>query len=137
MTAGVPGSDRSGEIDYLTTEDLLVVAASATGAQPLVRDYGLLDSAATRPQASVFGQDAYQDVWSKAAALGHSLIRNRPLVDGNKRLGWVAMRTFLELNGVTPIRADVDQAERFVIDVAAGDLDDVSEIAKRLRALAS
>lgn len=46
------------------------------------------------------------------------------------------MRTFLELNGVPPLRADVDEAERFVLDVAAGALDDVTEIAKRLRGLA-
>ena len=122
--------------DYLTTEDLLLVAANAVGAQPLVRDYGLLQSAAARPQTNLFGNDAYPDLWTKAAALGHSLIRNRPLLDGNKRLGWVAMRTFLELNGVPPMRADVDEAERFVLDIAAGALDDVIEIAKRLRALA-
>jgi death on curing protein len=121
--------------DYLTTEDLLLVAANAVGAQPLVRDYGLLESAAARPQTSLFGNDAYPDLWSKAAALGHSLIRNHPLLDGNKRLGWVAMRTFLEFNGVPPMRVDVDEAERFVLDIAAGALDDVTGIAKRLRGL--
>ena len=121
--------------DYLTTEDLLLVAANAVGAQPLVRDYGLLESAAARPQTSLFGNDAYPDLWGKAAALGHSLIRNHPLLDGNKRLGWVAMRTFLELNGVPPMRVDVDEAERFVLDIAAGALDDVTGIAKRLRGL--
>lgn len=123
-------------IDYLTTEDLLRVAANAIGGQPLVRDYGLLESAAARAQTNLFGADAYPDVWTKTAALGHSLIRNRPLLDGNKRLGWVAMRTFLELDGVPPVRADVDRAERFVLDVATGALDEVTEIAKRLRELA-
>jgi death on curing protein len=128
--------DGGGDVvSYLTTEDLLVITENATSGQPLVRDFGLLESAAARPQTSVFGAEAYPDVWSKAAALGHSLIRNHPLIDGNKRLGWVAMRTFLELNGVPPFRADVDTAERFVLDVAAGELDDVNEIAKRLRAL--
>lgn len=121
--------------DYLTSEDLLQVAANAIGGQPLVRDYGLLESAAARPETNLFGADAYPDVWTKAAALGHSLIRNHPLLDGNKRLGWVAMRTFLELNGVPPFRADVDRAERFVLDIAAGGLDEVTEIAKRLREL--
>jgi death on curing protein len=122
--------------EFLTAEDLLVIAVNATGTQPLVRDHGLLESAAARPQASVFGTDAYPDVRVKAAALGHSLIRNHPLLDGNKRLGWVAMRTFLELNEVPPLRADVDQAERLVLDIASGELDEVTEIAKRLRALA-
>nr|WP_174257969.1 Fic family protein [Phytoactinopolyspora alkaliphila] len=109
---------------------------NATGTQPLVRDHGLLESAAARPQASVFGSDAYPDLWVKAAALGHSLIRNHPLLDGNKRLGWVAMRTFLELNDVPPLRADVDRAEQFVLDIASGELDEVTEIARQLRALA-
>lgn len=122
--------------DYLTTEDLLQVATNAIGGQPLVRDYGLLESAAARPQTNLFGADAYPDLWTKAAALGHSLTRNHPLLDGNKRLGWVAMRTFLELNGVPPVRADVDRAERFVLDIAAGELDEVTGIAKQLRELA-
>lgn len=122
--------------EYLTAEDLLVVAVNATGAQPLVRDYGLLESAAARPQTRVLDADAYSDLWTKAAALGHSLIRHRPLVDGNKRLGWVAMRVFLELNDVPPLRADVNDAESFVLGIASGELDEVNEIAKRLRALA-
>lgn len=123
-------------IDYLTGADLLLIAGNTLGTPPSVRDYGLLESAAARPQTTVFGADAYPDLWTKAAALGHSLIRNHPLLDGNKRLGWVAMRTFLELNDVPPIRAEVDGAERFVLDVAAGELDDVTEVAKRLRELA-
>lgn len=122
--------------DYLTAEDLLQVATNAIGGQPLVRDYGLLESASARPQTNLFGADAYPDLWTKAAALGHSLIRNHPLLDGNKRLGWVAMRTFQELNGVPPVRADVDRAERFVLDIAAGELDEVTGIAKQLRELA-
>jgi death-on-curing protein len=63
------------------------------------------------------------------------LIRNNPMLDGNKRLGWVAMLTLLELNDVPPLCADVDQAERFILDIASGELDEVAEIAKRLRAL--
>jgi death-on-curing protein len=122
--------------EFLSAEDLLVIAVNATGAQPLVRDYGLLESAAARPRTSLFGADAYADIWAKAAALGHSLIRNHPLLDGNKRLAWVAVRTFLELNDVPPLRVDVDQAERFILDIASGELDEVAEIAKRLRALA-
>jgi death on curing protein len=121
---------------YLDTEDQVRIAATVLGSQPLVRDYGLLESAAARPQTFVFGFEAYPDVWTKAAALAHSIIRNHPLLDGNKRLGWVAMRVFLELNDVSPLRHDVDLAEAFVLDIATGALDEVAEIAKRLRALA-
>jgi death-on-curing protein len=122
--------------EYLSVEDLIAIAAMATGGQPLVRDYGLLEAAAARPRTTVFGADAYVDVWAKAAAMAHSLICNHPLLDGNKRLGWVAMRVFLELNGEKALRPDVDAAERFVLDIASGVLDDVPEIVKRLRALA-
>lgn len=122
--------------EFLTTDDLLVIARNAIGAQPLVRDYGLLEAAAARPSTSIFGEDAYPDDWLKAAALAHSLICGHPLVDGNKRLGWVGLRTFLELNGHPPLRADVDAAEELVLAIASGELDDVAEIAKRLRAFA-
>ncbi len=93
----------------MSAEDLLLIAINATGAQPLVRDYGLQESAAARLRTNLFGTDAYQDIGAKAAALGHSLIRNKPLPDGNKRLGWVAMRTSLELNDV-PARSPNDSA---------------------------
>lgn len=121
--------------DYLTAEDLLIITAHATGKSPIVRDYGLLEAAVARPRTTVFGEDAYPDLWLKTAALGHSLIGNHPLVDGNKRLGWVAMRVFLELNGEEPLRANVDEAEAFVLAIADGSLDEVGEIARRLRAL--
>jgi death on curing protein len=123
--------------EYLTTEDLVRIATNILGGSPVVRDYGLLESAAARPATEVFGTEAYSDLWSKAAALAHSLIRNHALLDGNKRLGWVAMRVFLELNGVAPLRPPVEDAETFVFAIAAGEVDDVIEITKRLRALAS
>jgi death-on-curing protein len=122
--------------EYLTAEDLVLIAHNVLGTTPVIRDYGLISSSTARPQTNVFGVEAYTDLWSKAAALLHSIVKNHPLLDGNKRLGWVAMRTFLELNDVPPIRPDVDDAERFVLAIADGTLDDVEEITKRLRALA-
>jgi prophage maintenance system killer protein len=53
-----------------------------------------------RPQATAFGEDAYPDMLTKAAALLESVVNNHALVDGNKRLGWLATAVFLELNGV-------------------------------------
>ena len=98
-----------------------------------VRDYGLLESALARPRASVFGQDAYPDVWQKAAALMESLARNHALVDGNKRISWYAAWVFLHLNG-HPLSADfdVDEAEAFVLAVCQGQLD-LASIAGTLR----
>jgi death-on-curing protein len=116
---------------YLTTSDLVAIAHAALG-DALIRDVGLIDSAAHRPMASAFGQEAYPDLYLKAAALLHSILRNHPLVDGNKRLAWVACRTFLVLNGAdfTP---DVDVATEFVLAVASGAEDDLPKIAAVLR----
>jgi len=104
---------------YLTTQDLLVLLAELGGLP--VRDFGLLDSAAHRPQATVFGDDAYPDLHTKAAVLLESIVRNHPLVDGNKRLAWVAVVVFYGLNGLS-LRAPEDQAYDLVIGVAEGRL---------------
>ncbi|MFD7500553.1 type II toxin-antitoxin system death-on-curing family toxin [Streptomyces sp. NPDC059850] len=115
---------------YLTLPELLNLAERLGTDE--VRDYGLLESALARPQASVFGQDAYPDVWQKAAALMESLARNHGLVDGNKRLAWYATWVFLHVNG-HPLSADfdVDDAERFVLGVCQGELD-VPKIVEQL-----
>src|SRR5215475_51804 len=102
---------------------------------PHVRDMGLLSSALVRPATMAFGVEAYEDTWTKASALLQSVALNHALLDGNKRLAWVAMRVFLDLNDVPPVIVDVDQAQAFVIQVVTRELDTVEEIAKRLVAL--
>ena len=116
-------------IDFLDIHDLLEIGNSLIP-DFRVRDVGLLEAAAARPQTSVFGDDAYESFNLKAASLMHSLARNHPLIDGNKRLAWAATRTFCLLNGYD-IYNDVDSAERIVLDVATGKLD-VAEIATAL-----
>ena len=71
---------------YLDLDDLLHVAERVLG-EVLVRDVGLLEAAAARPRATAFGAEVYGDLFTKAAALLHSLATNHALVDGNKRLG--------------------------------------------------
>lgn len=115
--------------EYLDVRDLLD-GVQALGVGP-VRDLELLASAATRPQTTAGGQDAYPTLALKAAALLHALARNHPLVDGNKRLAWEAAATFLRINGHRP-NLTQDEAFDLVMDVAQG-LADVEEIAERLR----
>jgi len=117
---------------YLTAEQALRIARTAVGGPIEVRDLGLLESAVHRPRTSVYGQDAYPDVFAKAAALLHSLARSHPLVDGNKRLAWLATYVFLAKNGVA-LDPDDDTAYDFVIAVASGEIDDISTIAAALR----
>ncbi|HQJ34387.1 MAG TPA: Fic family protein, partial [Rhodoglobus sp.] len=79
-------------VEFLTLEDLLALAADL--GVPAVRDLGLLDAAAKRPQTSLYGRDAYTGIHEKAAVLLESLTRNHALIDGNKRLGWLATYVF-------------------------------------------
>lgn len=103
---------------YLSTKDLLALVADL-GVGPL-RDVGLLDSAAHRPSVTVLGHDAYEGIDLKAAALMESIVRNHPLVDGNKRLGWLAVVVFYGINGFD-LEADDDEAYDFVIALASGE----------------
>jgi death-on-curing protein len=117
---------------YLDLEDLLsLVRALGTGP---VRDVGLVASAAARPRTSVFGEDAYPTHATKAAALLHSLTKNHPLIDGNKRLAWLACVVFLDVNGLQPDLSD-DQAFTLVMDVATGELDEIDDIASALNVI--
>jgi death-on-curing protein len=126
------GADRP--VEYLDLEDLLDLATRLLGTPPPVRDVGLLGSAVARPQTTVFGKDAYPDVWTKAAALLVSIVKNHALVDGNKRLGWLATAVFLDINGATVTRAGNDDVYDLVIDVAAGN-HTIAEVADRLQQL--
>jgi len=116
---------------YLSVEQALRIARAAVGGPIEIRDIGLLESALHRPRATVLGQNAYPDLFTKAGALLHSLARNHPLVDGNKRLAWLATWVFLAKNG-TVLDPDDDVAYRVVVDVAAGEIDDVETIAAML-----
>ena len=123
------------EFEYLDLEDLLVLAAGRLGDPPPVRDHGLLEAAASRPRTSVFGEDAYPTIWTKAAALLQSIVKDHPLIDGNKRLGWLATAVFLDLNDVDPTAIGNDDVYEFVEWVAAGSAT-VTEFADRLQDLA-
>jgi len=118
-------------IRYLTTEQTLTIARFAVGGPVQVRDLGLLDAAVHRPQAGLFGQEAYPDLLTKAAALLHSLAANHPLVDGNKRLAWLATYVFCAKNDLV-LDPDDDDAYDLVMAVAAGEIRDVDVIAARL-----
>ena len=104
-------------VTYLDLEDLLALAEDLGVLQ--VRDLGLLASASQRPTTSLYGEAAYPALADKAAVVLESIVRNHPLVDGNKRLGWLATVVFLGLNGVDLDIAD-DDAYDLVISVAEG-----------------
>ncbi len=122
------------EIEYLDLDDLIALATALLGDPAPIRDLGLLGSAAARPRTTAFGVDAYPDIWTKAASLLQSIVGNHALVDGNKRLGWLATAVFLELNGRSVTAAANDDVYDLVMSVASND-PDLDEIAAALEAL--
>jgi death on curing protein len=90
---------------YLTIHELIYINGSllkrpdiASG-KTHVRDLEMLDAAAERPMQSAFGQDAYPTLNHKVAALMHSISRNHPFTDGNKRTATVAGLMMFCVNG--------------------------------------
>ncbi len=117
------------DVEYLTLEDLLELVRRPKAGP--VRDVGLLDAAAARARSNAYGTDAYPTLQLKAAALLQSIVRNDALVDGNKRLAWLATVVFCGVNRFD-VALDDDEAFRLVIDAATGSLN-IEEIAAALR----
>ena len=115
--------------EYLETEDIVEIIRTL-GVGP-IRDLGLLDSAVNRPRSSAFGEDAYETLDLKAAALLHSMTKNHALVDGNKRLAWLSTVVFCDLNGFAPDLKD-DDAYQLVWDIASSAEEDITVIGDRL-----
>jgi death-on-curing protein len=111
-------------------QDLLRIACRVTDSEePPVRDWGLLESAVARPKTSVFGADAYPTLHEKVAALVHSLARNHALIDGNKRLAFMAGFVMYQLNGYELEPPSPEEGDWFFRSVAQGD-QEVADIAK-------
>ncbi len=115
-------------VEYLRIESL-VAYVEAKGW--VIVDFGRLDAALARPKAGYGDYEAYPTIELKAAALLHSVVCDHALLDGNKRLGVIALMAFLDLNG-----RDLDLTEDafydLVMDVATGKERDVPAIAARL-----
>ncbi len=121
-------------IEFLDLDDVIGLATALLGDPPPVRDVGLLGAAVARPQTALFGRDAYPDLWTKAAALLQSIVKNHALVDGNKRLGWLATAVFLEINGAGVSHVSDDDVYALVMSAAAGQ-STLEQIAGDLRRL--
>ncbi len=114
---------------YLTVPQILFLHArliEETGGSQGLRDLGLLESAAARPQARFSGEELYPGLFTKAAALMTSLVNNHPFLDGNKRTGISAASLFLFQNGFRLATAQTEM-ERFTIRVASSTVE-IAEI---------
>ena len=63
-----------------------------------IRDNNMLNSALQSPFQTWGGKDLYETLEEKAALLCYSIVKNHPMLDGNKRLGAFSLVSFLELN---------------------------------------
>lgn len=109
-------------IRYLSVDELLLIhrrGIDTHGGGHGVLSLDVVKSAAEQPQMSFGGQELYPTIPLKAAALGFSLIKNLAFVDGNKRVGFTAMTTFLLVNGLH-LRCTADEGERMVLEVISG-----------------
>jgi death-on-curing protein len=116
-------------VQYLDLADYLAVAVVITGLDPLVlhasTKVDLADSALHAPSAIFGDQEFYPDFVDKSAVLLVRLVKNHPLLDGNKRAAWVTLRIFVEMNGWSwAPYPSVDEAERAVLAVAASEWDE-------------
>lgn len=112
----MPASTR-----HLTLEEVLYLhdrIIKRTGGRAGIRELTLLESAIHRPATTFGGEDLYPDLWAKAAALVHSLVKNHPFTDGNKRTAYAAGARFLFINGYT-LRAPQQTVIGFLLDVEA------------------
>jgi len=120
--------------EFLNLDDVLDLCRKLLGDPPPVRDIGLLGSAVARPQTTLGKEDAYPTITEKAAALLQSLVINHALIDGNKRLGWLATAVFLEINDFSVAHVPNDDVYELVMHIASTN-PPLSDIVQRLRAM--
>lgn len=120
--------------NYLSAKEVIRIhykAIKLFGGAHGVHDVGLLESAVARPKAGFGDYEAYPDLFMKAAVLLHSLVKNHPFIDGNKRTALVGTGLFLVRNEYHLV-AEKDELVVFVLDVAQSRRSE-SEIAVWLR----
>lgn len=118
-------------MNYLTPEQILFIhycLINETGGSHGIRDIGLLQSAIARPMATFDKNDLYPDLFTKAASLMHSIIKNHPFVDGNKRTAITAASLFLMRNNYI-LKVSNKELEQFTNKVASKSVE-LQEIVK-------
>lgn len=87
-----------------------------------IRDLNALKAAIQRPFSTFDGKDLYPTIHDKAAALVESLVKNHAFIDGNKRIGYVMLRFYLNESGYDLSVSQTDKYN-FIIEISKGNLD--------------
>lgn len=109
---------------FLSVQQVLAIhrrMITEFGGDPLVRDFGLLESAVLLPAAQFQKKFLHRDIPTMAAAYLFHLCRNHPFMDGNKRTALAASEVFLLTNDYT-LKATDDQLEALTMGIADGSL---------------
>jgi death-on-curing protein len=85
-----------------------------------IRDEGLLDSALARPK-NLYAYESVEDIWRLGVSYAVGILRNHPFFDGNKRVAFVALNVFLNLNGLR-LKVDPLEAGHTFFTAAAGEM---------------
>lgn len=119
-------------MDYLEPLDLIDINQAETGVTGgTVVDLGLVYAAAKRPRAFVAGEEAYPDVFTKAAALLHAVAAWHPFAEKNFQTAVTAAFILCELNGVA---VQADDAEGVALaDAASSGAVGVVQIAEAIK----
>lgn len=110
---------------YLSKESILDLHARTlkhSGGTPGVRDATMIDLALEQPRKTLAGQQVYGSLLDKATAMSYSIMQNRPFVDGNKRVGHLALSIFLRLNGHDLVASQAEQ-EKVILALGMGRMD--------------
>lgn len=93
-----------------------------------VRDFGALNMIVNQPQQTLYGEEIYPTLEEKAAILLINIIQRHPFHNGNKCTGFMALDTFLKLNGYTLSLSDEEKVDLAVsIATHRGDFDELKE----------
>ena len=90
-----------------------------TGGSTGIRDEGMLESALSNPFQSFGDVELYPSIQAKAAQLCFGIVKNHPMIDGNKRLGTHVMLVFMALNGYELLYTQ-QELSNTILDLAAG-----------------
>lgn len=112
-------------VNFLSKEEVItahyfMMRKMGDADQAGVKSHALLESAIHRPLQTVFGEDAYPSLFDKAAALLESLVKNHCFNNGNKRTAYLAVKSFLRINGYH-FQMERLLAVEFIVDIAKGD----------------
>lgn len=88
----------------------------STGGLSGIRDKGQLEACIARPSQSAFGQDIFDDLFMKSAALLECISNTHPFVDGNKRSAMAASILFLQIHGII-VEFSNEEYEKFMLEV--------------------